>query len=124
MVSILEPTMSAAILKNPIFTDNDKAREWLEARVWANGRPCPHCGIVDRSTLLRGKAPPPRSLPVWRVPRTIYGNGRNRFLAFQNSAVQVVGSPLPYGREQEGYKRPSSPPNAGCIVQIHMVHDA
>ena len=36
--------MSAAILQNPIFTDNDKAREWLEARVWANGRLCPHCG--------------------------------------------------------------------------------
>jgi len=48
--------MSAAILQNPIFTDNDKAREWLEARVWGNGRPCPHCGIVDQSTLLKGKA--------------------------------------------------------------------
>ena len=48
--------MSAAILQNPIFTDNDKAREWLEARVWAKGRPCPHCGIVDQSTLLKGKA--------------------------------------------------------------------
>jgi transposase-like protein len=48
--------MSAAILQNPIFTDNDKAREWLEARVWANGRPCPHCGTVNNSTLLKGKA--------------------------------------------------------------------
>jgi transposase-like protein len=48
--------MSASILQNPIFTDNDKAREWLEARVWAHGRPCPHCGVVDHSTLLRGKA--------------------------------------------------------------------
>jgi transposase-like protein len=46
----------SAVLQNPIFTDNDKAREWLEARVWANGRPCPHCGIVDQSTLLKGKA--------------------------------------------------------------------
>ncbi len=48
--------MSAAILQNPIFTDNDKAREWLEARVWASGRSCPHCGTVDHSTLLKGKA--------------------------------------------------------------------
>jgi transposase-like protein len=48
--------MSAAILQNPIFTDNDKAREWLEARVWANGRPCPHCGVVDNSSPLKGKA--------------------------------------------------------------------
>jgi len=48
--------MSAAILQNPIFTDNDKARQWLEKRIWAAGRPCPHCGTVDRSTLLKGKA--------------------------------------------------------------------
>jgi transposase-like protein len=46
----------SAILQNPIFTDNDKAREWLEARVWAKGRPCPHCGTLDHSTLLKGKA--------------------------------------------------------------------
>jgi transposase-like protein len=46
--------MSAAILQNPIFTDNDKAREWLEARVWAAGRPCPHCGVIDNSTALKG----------------------------------------------------------------------
>jgi transposase-like protein len=48
--------MSVAILQNPIFTDNDKAREWLEARVWANGRPCPHCGVVNESSQLKGKA--------------------------------------------------------------------
>jgi transposase-like protein len=46
--------MSAAILQNPIFTDNDKAREWLEARIWASGRVCPHCGTVDHSTRLHG----------------------------------------------------------------------
>ena len=33
-----------ANLQNPIFTDNTKAREWLEARVWPNGPVCPHCG--------------------------------------------------------------------------------
>jgi transposase-like protein len=48
--------VSAAVLQNPIFADNDKAREWLEARVWVSGRSCPHCGTVDHSTLLKGKA--------------------------------------------------------------------
>jgi len=43
-------------LSNPIFQDADKAREWLEARVWANGRACPHCGVVDNSTLMAGKS--------------------------------------------------------------------
>jgi transposase-like protein len=44
----------SAIIQNPIFTDNDRAREWLEARVWASGRPCPHCGVLDNSTALKG----------------------------------------------------------------------
>src|SRR5579864_8359083 len=43
-------------LSNPIFHDEAKAREWLEARIWANGRFCPHCGAVDQSTLLQGKS--------------------------------------------------------------------
>jgi transposase-like protein len=44
-------------LQNPIFTDETKAREWLEARVWPNGPVCPHCGATDDDvTALRGKA--------------------------------------------------------------------
>jgi transposase-like protein len=43
-------------LSNPIFHDAEKAREWLEARIWPNGRVCPHCGTVDRSTLMQGKS--------------------------------------------------------------------
>ncbi|MPY75999.1 MAG: IS1595 family transposase [Alphaproteobacteria bacterium] len=43
-------------LSNPIFHDETKARKWLEARIWANGRMCPHCGVVDDSTELKGKA--------------------------------------------------------------------
>lgn len=47
----------AADLQNPIFQDDDKARDWLEARVWANGRVCPHCGSLEaRSRKLEGKA--------------------------------------------------------------------
>ncbi len=41
---------------NPIFHDETAAREWLEARIWANGRICPHCGTVDQSTLMKGKS--------------------------------------------------------------------
>jgi transposase-like protein len=46
------------LLKNPIFQDETAAREWLEARVWANGRVCPHCGNADQDkiTKLEGKA--------------------------------------------------------------------
>jgi transposase-like protein len=46
------------LLKTPIFHDETKARDWLEARVWANGRVCPHCGNADQDkiTKLEGKA--------------------------------------------------------------------
>jgi transposase-like protein len=43
-------------LSNPIFHDETAAREWLEARVWKNGRNCPHCGAVGQSTLMEGKS--------------------------------------------------------------------
>ena len=47
-----------ANLQNPIFTDETKAREWLEARVWPKGPVCPHCGNVDQDKIkaLQGKA--------------------------------------------------------------------
>lgn len=41
---------------NPIFHDEMKAREWLEARIWAHGRFCPHCGAIDQSTSMSGKS--------------------------------------------------------------------
>jgi transposase-like protein len=47
-----------ANLQNPIFTDETKAREWLEARVWPNGPTCPHCGNADPAKIraLQGKS--------------------------------------------------------------------
>jgi transposase-like protein len=46
----------SANLQNPIFTDEAKAREWLEARIWPNGPTCPHCGNADpaRITAMHG----------------------------------------------------------------------
>ena len=48
--------MFKGLLSNPIFHDETKAREWLEARIWKDGRVCPHCGVVDQSTLMQGKS--------------------------------------------------------------------
>jgi transposase-like protein len=46
-----------ANLQSPIFTDETRAREWLEARVWPHGPICPHCGASnDDVTALKGKA--------------------------------------------------------------------
>lgn len=44
--------MSRSVLENPIFQDAKKARQWLEALLWADGRACGYCGSVDDSTPL------------------------------------------------------------------------
>src|SRR4051794_36603096 len=43
------------LLENPIFSDETKAREWLQDRVWPQGPVCPHCGSFN-VTGLTGKA--------------------------------------------------------------------
>lgn len=42
-------------LTNPIFTDESKAREHLEAIRWPNGVVCVHCGGVEQIKPLTGK---------------------------------------------------------------------
>jgi len=44
--------MSKSLLENKIFHDATKARAWLEALLWADGRVCGYCGTVDDSTEL------------------------------------------------------------------------
>jgi transposase-like protein len=46
-------------LTDPIFTDEDKAREHFETIHWPNGPVCPHCGAVSEVTLMAGKTTRP-----------------------------------------------------------------
>ena len=46
-------------LTDPIYSDENKAREHLEALHWPNGPMCPRCGTLGRSTLLQGKSTRP-----------------------------------------------------------------
>lgn len=43
-------------ITNPIFNDETKAREYLEAQRWPEGAVCPHCGLVDYVKTLGGKS--------------------------------------------------------------------
>jgi transposase-like protein len=43
-------------LTNPIFTDEDKAREHLEQIRWPDGPFCPHCGEAEKVYRLRGES--------------------------------------------------------------------
>lgn len=45
-----------ADINNPIFTDETKAREYLEAIRWPEGPTCPHCGSVEGIRKMEGKA--------------------------------------------------------------------
>jgi hypothetical protein len=42
-------------LTNPIFTDEDKAREHFEALRWADGVYCPKCGATENIKKLEGR---------------------------------------------------------------------
>lgn len=46
----------ASVLSAKHFHDEAAAYKWVEARVWPNGRVCPHCGVVDDSGALKGKS--------------------------------------------------------------------
>lgn len=48
-------------ITDPIYTDENAAREHLERIQWPNGPVCPHCGNVDqdRITKLKGKSTRP-----------------------------------------------------------------
>ena len=43
-------------LTNPAFTNEDKAREFLEASRWPDGPVCPFCGQLDTVKPLGGKS--------------------------------------------------------------------
>jgi len=43
-------------LTNPIFTDEDEARAYLEQQRWPDGPYCPHCGEVENVTRMSGKS--------------------------------------------------------------------
>jgi transposase-like protein len=43
-------------LTNPIFSDEEAARKHFEAIRWPNGPVCPHCGVMNEATELKGEA--------------------------------------------------------------------
>jgi transposase-like protein len=45
--------MATAVFQDPIFQDEDKAREALEAIRWPDGPICPHCGNSDADKIAR-----------------------------------------------------------------------
>ncbi len=51
--------MSAADIQAAAFTDDNVAREAIEALMWPNGPVCPHCGCVGKIGKVEGKSARP-----------------------------------------------------------------
>jgi hypothetical protein len=100
--------MSDANLQNPIFTDETKAREWLETRVWPTGVVCPHCGNSDKERIgsLQGKA------------------HRSGLYQCEDTAHKMAHGFVPDCLVKEGHQRSSGTSFVGYQLQINLVHDA
>jgi transposase-like protein len=48
--------MPKPVLDEPRFRNEEAAYAYVESSVWPNGRVCPHCGVIDKSGLLKGKS--------------------------------------------------------------------
>ena len=46
-----------SVLSEPQYHSEEDAYAFVEAHVWASGRVCPHCGVFDKSGLLKARAP-------------------------------------------------------------------
>ena len=55
--------MARSYLSAPHLHDEQAAIDFVEARVWRDGRVCPHCGVIGRSGKLKGKS---TRLGVWK----------------------------------------------------------
>lgn len=48
--------MAISVLTEPRFNNDEAARKHLEAIRWPNGPICPHCGGIERNSLLNGSS--------------------------------------------------------------------
>ena len=107
-------------LSNPIYHDADKAREHLEALLWADGPVCPHCKARDHACKIKGGR---KGLHVLQcLPHAILGDGRNRVRALQNPAEQMGSGYAPHVGFKDRRFRPSASPHAGHYLQVGLVH--
>lgn len=45
-----------SILSAPHFHNEEAAYAYVEARLWKDGRDCPHCGVIGKSSPMKGKS--------------------------------------------------------------------
>jgi transposase-like protein len=114
----------SANLQNPIVTDEAKAREWLEARIWPNGPTCPHCGNADqaRITAMHG---------VHRAGLYQCNECREQITVTIGTVFERSKIPLTKWLAalfllscSKGNEHASNAPHVRHQLQVNMVHDA
>lgn len=55
-----------SVLSRPYFHDEEKAFDFLESVIWADGKVCPHCGGLDRITKVKANPAKRIRLGLWR----------------------------------------------------------
>lgn len=48
--------MADSIISAAHFHNEEAAYQYVEARIWAKGRVCPHCGVVGQNSKMQGKS--------------------------------------------------------------------
>ncbi len=48
--------MAKSVLNAPRFQSEAAAFAYVEANLWADGRSCPHCGVIGQSSAMKGKS--------------------------------------------------------------------
>ena len=99
-------------LTDPIFTDEDKAREHFEAIRWPNGPFCPHCGATsEHITLLAGKVNRPGLYQC--------NTCRGSFTVKMGTVME--SSPIPYRKWALGFHLIAASKKGMSAHQLHRM---
>ena len=96
-------------LTDPIFTDEGKAREHLEAIRWPDGPVCPHCGSFDKVYRLDGKS---------HRPGLIHFNGCDGAFTVTTGSV-MESSHVPLNKWVLAYRLMASSKKSMSAHQLH-----
>src|SRR5215475_9025273 len=91
-------------LRNPIFNDDDAAREYLEGVLWPQGPVCPRCGVMgDRITKMAGKSlrPGVYNCKDCRKPFSVTSYAAAWFLFHRLREAAADPAPAPLGGENK-----------------------
>jgi len=101
-----------SVLSKPYFHDEEKAFEYLESVIWADGKVCPHCGGVERITKVKANPAKRIRVGLWRC-----GQCKRQFTVKLGTVFEHARLPL-YKALQAVYLMTSSKKG----ISAHQLH--